>query len=353
MSKIGLIDADLMWGEHANGRRYGKKKSDIFPNLATMKISAWHKANDDDVEWYNSMDGDYDKIYISKVFSSTPMNREIFRAKEVIFGGSGWYINLVDGKEVWQRPTYLDKKVQIDSIQKEPWESEWKFQNVLPYDVEHIMPDYSLYPTFNDTAMGFLSRGCPRGCGPCHVAAKEGRHAYKVANLSEWWNGQKNIVLCDPNILACKNWKDLLGQLADSGAKVDINQGLDARLMTKGKAMALDKIKLSTLHFAWDRYEDKDRVLKGLQLFKEYYSKKLDKSHAAQVFVLTNYDTTEKQDLERIYTLRDMGFEPYVMVYNKQNAAPFYKSLQRWVNMRAIFHKIDRFEDYNSKLAKE
>ena len=165
--------------------------------------------------------------------------------------------------------------------------------------------------------------------------------------------GQKNIVLCDPNILAAKEWKPLLQQLADSKAKVDINQGMDARLLTKEKVDMLNQIKLSTIHFAWDDFRQKDSVMRGLQCFADNFHRKLDKGHWAQVFVLCNHDTNPEQDLERVYTLRDMGFEPYIMVYDKQHAAPFYKSLQRWVNMRAIFHKIDRFEDYNRTLAKE
>lgn len=216
--------------------------------------------------------------------------------------------------------------------------------------IEHIMPDYSLYG-ITDTAYGFLSRGCPRGCHFCHVEAKEGRKSYKVADLSEWWDGQKHIVLSDPNILACKECNDLLKQLADSGAWVDINQGMDARLLTPEKVDLLNKIKLKTIHFAWDDYRQKDRVLKGLQCFADNFKRKL--GHDAQVFVLVNFDTTREQDLERIYTLRDMGFEPYVMVYDKPHADPFYKSLQRWVNNRPIFHTIKRFEDYNKKKAKE
>ena len=91
----------------------------------------------------------------------------------------------------------------------------------------------------------------------------------------------------------------------------------------------------------------------GLQHIVARFHRKLDKGHWAQVFVLTNFDTTPEQDLERIYTLRDMGFEPYIMVYDKAHAAPFYKSLQRWVNMRAIFHKVKTFEEYDKKAAKE
>lgn len=333
--KIGLIDADMMWGKRSGARRYGNTKADVFPNLALMKLSAWHKAQGHEVGFFMGVE-EYDRVYISKVFSTTPDDHTIIQAKEILYGGSGYCIRLnpSTGKEYWQAPT-------------DP-----NFMHQLPDEIEHIMPDYSLYGITN-TAYGFLSRGCPRGCPFCHVAAKEDRKSYKVANLSEWWDGQRNIILCDPNLLACPQHKDLMRQLADSKARVDINQGMDARLITPAKVELLNQIKLSTIHFACDDYSQKKAVLKGLQCFKEHFNRKLDKSHFAQVFVLTNYDTTPQQDLERIYTLRDMGFEPYVMIYDKAHAAPFYKSLQRWVNMRAIFHRIPTFEEYDKRKAKQ
>lgn len=340
--KIGLIDADLMWQERANGRRYGNTKADIFPNLALMKISAAYKQRGYEVEMYNGVD-DYDTVWISKVFSFTPELNVYIHAKTIYYGGTGWCIKNVDGKEVYIEPEHGSRFKQGIFLRK------------LRPEIEHMMPDYSLYPTIKDTAYGFLTRGCPRGCNFCHVASKEGTLSYKVADLSEWWSGQKNIVLCDPNILAVGQMllPGLLRQLADSKAWVDINQGLDARLLTPERVEMLNEIKLSTIHFAWDDYRQKDLVLRGLKMFADGYKKPLAKSHKAQVYVLTNYDTTPEQDLERIYTLRDLGFEPYVMVYDKVHAAPFYKSLQRWVNMRAIFHRVPTFEEYNKKLAKE
>lgn len=334
--KIGLIDADLMWRKHANGRRYGKQKADIYPNLALMKLSAWYKSQGYEVEWYQPFGDTYDLVCVSKIFSDTPDSKEFINANLVIRGGSGYCIKNVNGKEIWIEP--LDDP------------------NFMPYlspCIEHIYPDYSIYPMVKDTAFGFLSRGCPRQCGFCHVARKEGAKSVKVADLSQFWRGQKRITIMDPNLIACPDWENLLQQLADSKAKVDINQGIDARLLTEEKAKALAKVKLSTIHFAWDDYRQKNAVLRGLQTFADNYPYKLEKNHQAQVFTLVNYDTTFEQDLERIYTLRDMHFDPYIMVYDKQHAAARYKSLQRWVNMRAIFHRVATFDEYDKHLAKE
>ncbi len=259
---------------------------------------------------------------MSKVFSFTPDFEYFIDADEVVKGGSGYCISLVNGKEVF------DKSKDIE----------------LPHEIEHIFPDYSLYG-ITDTAYGRLSIGCPRGCHFCHVEAKEGRASRKVADLNEFWNGQKNIVLCDPNILACRQWKDLLQQLIDSKAWVDINQGLDIRLMTEEKAQMLKQIKIKQWHFAWDRYQDKELIIPKFKLFKEITGVR---DRNAIVYVLCNYDTTIEQDLERIYTLREMGYWAYVMLYDKEHIPRGHvlRKLQRWVNNRFVFAKCATFEDY-------
>ena len=98
---------------------------------------------------------------------------------------------------------------------------------------------------------------------------KEGRRSRKVANLSEFWHGQKNIVLLDPNTIACPEWEDILQQLIDSDAWVDFSQGVDIRLMTDKKAEMIKLIKVKNIHFAWDRYEDKDEIIPKLRRFKK------------------------------------------------------------------------------------
>ena len=177
---------------------------------------------------------------------------------------------------------------------------------------------------------------------------KEGRRSYKVANLSEWWYRQKNIVLCDPNILACREHIDLLNQLADSGAWVNINQGLDARLLTEENIAVLRRIKLKDVHFAWDLMEHTDAILGGLDLWKKFGKKNAHGSWGT-VYVLVNYNTTMEENLFRIYELSAMGFDPYVMIYDIPNAPKEIRLLQRWCNNKRIFKTIKRFEDYDPK----
>lgn len=145
--RVGLIDVD---GHN-------------FPNIPLMKLSAWHKQQGDTVEWYEPLfSGHMNRVYMSKVFSFTQDYPYFVDADEVVRGGSGYCIELADGREHYQKER--DKE--------------------LPPEVEHIYPDYSIYPELTqDKAFGFLTRGCPRGCEFCHVGCKEGKRSHKVADL--------------------------------------------------------------------------------------------------------------------------------------------------------------------------
>lgn len=310
--KVGLIDVD--------GHNY--------PNLPLMKISAYHKSKGDSVEWYEPMfSGHMDVVYMSKVFSFTPDYEYYIDADRIEKGGTGYAISLVDGKEVYDKSK--DKN--------------------LPYEIEHIYPDYSLYPDMTkDTAYGFLTRGCPRGCGFCHVANKEGRCSVKVADLSEFWNGQKNIVLCDPNILACPDHPKLLQQLIESKSTVNFNQGLDIRLVNDRNMELLKQIKISGLHFAFDRWQDKDIVEPKLREFAQKTGFNKNKGKVT-VYILTNFDTTIEQDIYRIQLCRELNFNPYPMIYDKEHCKPIYRKLQRWCNP-FIFWKVPTFEEYGKDL---
>lgn len=294
---IGLIDVD---GHN-------------FPNLALMKISAWHKAQGDTVEWCLPL-SQYDIVYQSKVFDDTYSKDINFtpQADRIIKGGTGYGLD-----------------------------------NKLPDEIEHIYPDYSLYPELTkDTAYGFLTRGCPRGCEFCIVANKEGRKSYKVADLSEFWNGQKFIKLLDPNILACKEHIKLLEQLVESNAYVDFTQGLDIRLTNEQNIGLINQIKLKEIHFAWDNARD------DLKPYFEQYralAKHKPHGHYGTVYCLTNFGSTMEENLYRIYTLRDMGFNPYVMIYDKPNAPKEIRYLQRWCNNKIIFRSCPKFEDYDHR----
>lgn len=290
--KIGLVDVD----------------SHNWPNLCLMKLSAYHKARGDQVEWWDPKSR-YDLVYKSRVFTDTYSKDTsvVENADQVITGGTGY------GKP----------------------------EN-LPDAVEHCCPDDTLYPQFSSTAYGFLSRGCPRSCGFCIVSGKEGRKSVKTADLSEFWNGQKEIKLLDANLLACPDHEELLLQLAKSRAWVDFSQGLDIRLINPDNAKLLNQVKTKIVHFAWDNPEDD---LTG------YFQKFLDLTtirdrRRREVYVLTNYGSTLEQDLYRVETLRDMGYSPYVMIYDRPNAPKITRHLQRWVNNKRIFYTVHDFSDY-------
>lgn len=305
--RIGLIDVD---GHN-------------FPNLALMRISAYHKSIGDTVEWWWSDFEHYDIVYKSKIFSDTytkdvpdPMNADL-----IIKGGTGYQIHLVNGKEVYDKET----------------------DHHLPPEIERMKPDCSIYPEYK-FALSLTSRGCPRGCPFCHVAAKEGKCSVQVADVKDSWSGQKEIKVLDPNITACADKRDLFKQYANTGAYIDFTQGLDIRLLNDADISDLNEMRLKNVHFAWDNPKED---LSGA--FKSYASKTNHKPHGSYgtVYVLTNFNSTLEEDLHRIYTLRDLGFDPDVRIYDKPHAPKNIRYLQRWCNNKRIFRTCPKYEDYD------
>lgn len=304
--RIGLIDVD---GHH-------------FPNLALMRISAYHKALGDTVEWWWSDFIHYDIVYMSKIFSNnyTRDLPEQLNADRVIKGGTGYAIYLQNGVEVFDTKKHQD----------------------LPPEIERMYPDYSIYPQY-DFSVSMTSRGCPRSCPFCHVVSKEGRCARKVADVSNFWNGQSEIKVLDPNITACREKRDLMRQYKETGALIDFTQGLDIRLLNNADIADIGEMRLKNVHFAWDNPHD-DLAGKFANYAK--LGKKNKHGRFGTVYCLVNFGSTIEEDLYRIYTLRDMGFDPYVMIYNKPNAPKEVKRLQRWCNNRRIFRTEPDFSKY-------
>lgn len=297
-----------------------------YPSLPSMKLSAWHKSRGDSAGLWRP-DASYDRVYVSKVFRESILP-DVTNAAEIICGGSGFDL-----------------------------------KNKLPHHIEHIMPDYSLYPQF-DFAIGFLTRGCPRvNHSFCITPKKDGCKSLKVADLSEFWAGQKDIVLLDQNLLACKDRMDLLHQLAESGAVIDFDGGMDARFINDEVIQALRPIKVKDFHFAWDDPRE-DLIPK----FQKIIDSGLKNPRHVGVYVLTNYWSTPEQDLYRVNTLKSMGFSPFVMIYNKHlfvdprghwipgveycfseaqlQHFKFCQHLQRWTGNRRLLQSCD-FQDYD------
>lgn len=297
-----------------------------FPNLCSMKLSAFHKAKGDHTELWKP-DGKYDLVYVSKIFTESILP-DVNNADRIVRGGSGYDL-----------------------------------ENKLPDEVEHIMPDYSLYPKFK-AALGVLTRGCPRkNHGFCITPKKDGCISRKVADLSEFWCGQKEVVLLDQNLLACKDRMDLLCQMRDSGALFNLDGGTDARFMTGEILKMFNDIKIKDYHFAWD--DPRENLAPR---FAEIAQSGVCSPNETGVYVLTNYWSTTEEDLLRVYTLRLMGFMPYVMIYDKQKfvdskghwlpgvekkysveAIRHFKTcqhLQRWANTRQIIKSCPLFTEY-------
>lgn len=293
--KIGLIDVD---GHN-------------FPNLALMKLSAWHKAKGDTVEWYSGIEY-YDRVYMSKVFAFTPDEVRIIQADEVIKGGSGYKL----------------------------------FDQWLPEDIEHICPDYSLYPTHKE-AYGFLTRGCVNKCSFCIVPRKEGA-IRPHADISEFLDGRKSAVLMDNNVIA-SNWGlSQIEKIISMKVKVDFNQGIDCRLIAKDKKIAelLSRVRwIRHLRMAYDSSAITDEVTTAIAYLKEA---------GVPTYRLFFYMLVKDGQIEdaekRALLLDSLGATPFAMSYRDLDKnTPISDEQHRFAwrcNQRQAF-KSCKFKDFN------
>ncbi|WP_304473588.1 radical SAM protein [uncultured Desulfovibrio sp.] len=274
-----------------------------FPSLPLMKLAAWHKAQGDTVEWFIPLMNDaYNRVYSSKVFSFTPDEPNLPR--DVIRGGTGYGLSAN-----------------------------------LPDAIEHIMPDYSLYPGFK-ASLGFTTRGCIRSCPWCVVPGKEGKiHAH--AELEEFLRPDcRDVVLMDNNILAHEHGIRQLERSITLGLRLDCNQGLDARLIAVDDALArlLSRVRWSkSIRLACDHKSQMPAVESSVKAIRRHGGKRYNFS----CYVLVQ---DVEDALERIEFLRGLGVDPFAQPYrepgSKKVPAQNLLRLARWCNHKAIFKTV-------------
>ena len=299
--RISLIDVD--------GHNY--------PNFALMKISAWHKANGDEVDWYSPLFSHPDRIYASKVFTFTPDITGVSASDpEPIKGGTGY-----------------------------------RMCEDLPAEIDAMLPDYSIYPQYN-FAIGFLSRGCIRNCPWCVVPRKEGS-LRKYDDIERIHQGRKHLVLMDNNFLA--NDFEFIKEQIEKANKlklsIDFNQGLDARLVTPeiAKVLASAKWRAATGNNGYIRFSCD--TMSCIEPVKNAISELRRGGYNGEIFcyiLAKEIDTA----LERIIALTefDKRLHPFIMPYRNLDGDgkvidKNISRLARWCNMASI-RKSCKFEDY-------
>lgn len=288
---IGLIDVDGHSG---------------FPNLALMRLSAWHKARGDAVEWWDGFKV-YDRVYMSKVFTFSPDVETIIRADEVIRGGTGY-----------------------------------KDYGSLPREIEATLPDYSIYPQVKH-AIGFLTRGCIRNCPWCIVPRKEGaiRPDFTWEKIKR--SDSRDLVLLDNNVLAHPHGIEQIDSMGHAQVRVDFNQGLDARLITTDVARMLSKLR-------WIRFVrlscDTASMLPVIEQAVAYMREAGIAPFRFWCYMLV-------QDVEeahrRALALDKLDIIPFAQPYRDYDGGEPTKEQRRfarWVNMRAAF-KSCKWEDFS------
>ena len=294
--KIGLIDVD----------------GHSFPNLALMKISAFHKTMGDSVEWVNYLDS-YDKVYASKVFTFTPDIRTCIQSDEIVRGGTGY----------------------------------GNYETLFCDDME---PDYYLYPISkwynNKTAYGFLTRGCIRKCPWCIVPKKEGI-VKPYRDIETVLQNRSTAILMDNNVLASDYGLSQIEKIVDLKCKVDFNQGMDSRLVTGEVAKLLSKVKwLRYIRFACDSPEAVDPLISAIEKLNKYGVK----NYKIFVYLLVG-DVCEANRRSEI--MKNLGVIPFAQPYrdfcNNIEPTDEQKKFARYVNRKEIYKTIS-WKDYKTSI---
>ena len=292
---IGLVDVD--------GKRH--------PNLALMKIAAYHKAQGDHVEWADALFGEYDRVYKSKVFTFTPDDTRVFNC-EVVRGGTGYGI-----------------------------------YDPLPDEIDRMQPDYSIYPDIDSkTAYGFLTRGCPNKCKWCIVPKKEGpvRPYMDVDDIAI--DGRTNLILMDNNVLASEYGIEQIRKIVARGYRVDFNQALDARLVTDEVAQLLAQVKwLKRIRFGCDTKAQVAQCGKAVELIDKY-------GYKGEYFFYCILMGDEQECLNRINHWRNKGhrYMPYAQPYRdftgKFTPPHWQRDMARWCNRKELLMTCE-YEEYS------
>lgn len=321
--RIGIIDAEII----------GKSKH-RFPNLCCMKISSFHKQKGDSVELLLSYENlsEFDKVYISKVFTKTPVPDDVLTLHNVEYGGTGFF---------------YDKAPS------------------LPYDIEHSMPDYHLYDGwvdekinngvkrseftyYLDYSIGYLTRKCFRGCDFC--VNRNYKATEKASPLSEFMDVTRpKLCFLDDNFFGHPKWKELIQPVIDSDKRFQFKQGLDERLLTEEKVKALSQWKYDgEVIFAFDNIEDKYLIMSKFELIRKTAP---NWKRELKFYVFCGWDKNNIYDdafwekdirnlFERITILRAYGAKPYVMRFEKvyeSEYSSFYATVAAYCNQPSMF----------------
>lgn len=307
-----------------------------------MKLSAYHKNRGDDVTLLLSYDNisQYDLVYISKVFTNTVVPDNVLTMPNVKYGGTGFF---------------YDKAEPLDE------------------EIEHTMPDYHLYDEFVqgqlnngvkrsemryylDYSIGYLTRGCFRGCKFC--VNRNCKSSRKASPLCEFLDESRpKICFLDDNFFSYSNWKELIAPVVESGKRFQFKQGLDERLLTEDKIIAMSKWKYDNeVIFAFDNIEDRNLIISKLQLIKKVAP---EWNRILKFYVFCGWDKNDiydkafwRQDIknmfERIMVLKSYAALPYIMRYEKvyeSDYSTFYSTVGAWCNQPAMFKRLS-FEEF-------